>query len=383
MTDTQPDIDFQNDFSQFVSDINRTSTQKKTYNNYNLYIDSRDRNLKDKTYSTFNFKVQIGSNQSSIDALIPKELKNVLEFSINDIIVPNFYLKLKESHFLFNENIITSTKMTNNSNNLRPQRLSDLQYIVLNISNRKNNYVLGTNSKIQQSSFILKLDDIQQISNKNSGNYLLNGNRLVEIGNINNSLLAGTDKNRLRFTCKENTVNTYFESDNVSITDLEIKITDPEGNTLNYLNDSLTLDSVTYTQTSNNKLLLNIDSFFSSEEYSLGDKIRITNIKLDTNYNSVESFLFDNEHTIIGHFGESDGTPISGSRLFKGIYIPLKFNYNSISTTSSNNIFSIDNLGLTETITINKLSSNDNRIINLNNQILLTFKTKTFQIDYE
>ena len=241
MSDTDDSsIDFQEEFTEFVRDL--SSDRRKTYIDNTFYIDSRDRNVGTNS-KTFEFAVKFSDTISAVEARIPRTLSRVLEFGIKDIIIPNFYLNLKECHFLYSQNLITSYKKTTNSNNLRPQRLADLPYIILNINDIGNNHVSGTNNNLVQASFILKIQDTEKITNQNSGNYLLNGNRLVEIGNINNSILAETDKNRLRFTCKEKTKLQFTEVNAKTITTLSMSLTDPNGNKLEYLNDYLIINS--------------------------------------------------------------------------------------------------------------------------------------------
>ena len=374
-------IDFQEEFTEFIRDI--STDPPKSYKNNTFYIDSRDRNLGSET-STFKFIIKFSDSNSSVDARIPVNHKNILELDIKDIIIPNFYLNLSESHFLFSQDIITSNKTKTNSNNLRPQRLSDLQYIILTIEDINNQNVSGTNNNLVKSSFILKVQDIEQITNINSGNYLLNGNRLVEIGNINNSLLAETDKSRIRYSCKEDSKILYRENDNKIISTMKISITDPAGNSLNYMNDFLVIKQIHLESGTNNRLRIEFTEYFSAEEYSLGDTIKISNLNESGSseyFSSLENFLTieKQDHIIVGHYGDSENTPISKTKLFNSIYIPLKFSFNKDSTTSSANIFSIQNFGIPDNTTIPVTTSN--KVINLNNQILLTLKSKTFQID--
>ena len=374
-------IDFEEEFTEFVRDI--SANPPKTYKNNTFYIDSRDRNVGNET-STFDFIIKFSNTESSVDARIPINLRNIVELNIKDIIIPNFYLNLSESHFLFNENIITSNKTTTNSNNLRPQRLSDLQYIILTIEDLNNQHISGTNNNLVRSSFILKIEDIEQITNINSGNYLLNGNRLVEVGNINNSLLAETDKSRIRYSCKENSKIIYRENDNKIISTMSISISDPAGNKLNYMNDYLVIKKIHLESATNNRLRIEFTEFFSAEEYSLGDTIKISNLVESGSsefFSSLENFLTTekNDHIIVGHYGDSENTPISKTKLFNSIYIPLKFTFNKDSTTASGNIFNIQNFGIPNDTSITITSSN--KVVNLNNQILVTLKSKTFQID--
>ena len=165
---------------------------------------------------------------------------------------------------------------------------------------------------------------------------------------------------------------------------MSISISDPAGNKLNYMNDYLVIKKIHLESATNNRLRIEFTEFFSAEEYSLGDTIKISNLVESGSsefFSSLENFLTTekNDHIIVGHYGDSENTPISKTKLFNSIYIPLKFTFNKDSTTASGNIFNIQNFGIPNDTTITITSSN--KVVNLNNQILVTLKSKTFQID--
>ena len=156
--------------------------------------------------------------------------------------------------------------------------------------------------------------------------------------------------------------------------------------TLSYLNDSLVITSITFPSGTNTKIGFEFTKYFSTDEYSIGDTIIIKpgSIKFSSSTSSdIENLKIFLErpqgHTIIQHFGRSDDLPILDTHLFKGFYIPTKFNVTNDNGTNSNSIFKIFDFGIISGTTINMDNSvvTNNKIINQNNQILVTLKITT------
>ena len=59
---------------------------------------------------------------------------------------------------------------------------------------------------------------------------------------------------------------------------------------------------------------------------------------------------------------------------FKGIYIAFPFKFSSASTTSISDIFTMNNFSIPDGTVIT--CDNSNRVINLNNQILISMRAK-------
>ena len=92
----------QNDLKLFENknnkDVKKIEYKKKTSKNV-LIINSKDRNwTKNKT--TFDFSVNVSPDKFNDDSFILKNLKNIRSISIDHILIPNFFLNLKELHFL-------------------------------------------------------------------------------------------------------------------------------------------------------------------------------------------------------------------------------------------------------------------------------------------
>ena len=133
------------------------------------------------------------------------------------------------------------------------------------------------------------------------------------------------------------------------------------------------------------KILLNFTEYFSSDEFKLGDIIQIKNLNISDSVSwkkeSLISYLNKQEgHPIIQHYSETAlGTPLSNTKLFSGLFIPLPFEYNNntITATDSTQIIKLNKFDVdifsgfpTSFFTTNT----SNTLINLNNQFLATFK---------
>lgn len=373
------------ELQDFESEVQRDADVdlNKTTNEFLVFIDSKDRLYVDNE-TTFDFN--LSTNERSEGASINgTKLRNILKIDLLEISIPNFYIDLKEALFLDFNNIITSNKSTTDSNNIRLQRLLDVKYINLDIDIFSNDLNIGTNNSFNNKMFVLKLDNTEEKTNKNSGFYMLNGNKLVEIGNINNSILAGTDKKILTFKPVGKT-SFFLDDGSNNLRNMRISINRSNNEPLNYLNDVLTVTKFRIPGGAS-KILIEFVQMFSSDEYSLGDRIffkkNSINISGDNDYGSFITYLEnENGHSVVGHFGDSDNTPIGTTNLFKGIYIPSKFTYNN--NVGSVSIFDTFDFGLsTDTdfsTTEDTLSTTNNKVINLQNQILITLKITTEKI---
>ena len=361
-----------------------------------LFINSKDRNLCLDTENTFSFKTYLNSDNISGAVINSHDInKRVIKIELESIIIPDFYLDLKNTHFLYNNGLITSTIDTYNSRNIRCPTLNSTKYICVNLetdSFNKKDTLCGTNKAISNATFIMTHEDTQISKKNNSGYYTLVSNKLVEIGNINNSILADTP-NTLLFFKKFGDISIKLNKNTVH--NISISITDPIGRPLKYLNDSLCIQKITYNSSSTdskNKLLIECFDYFSSEEYSLGDTISISFLnkedlvndslkglewvdELITFFNSSNN---DKHPIIIGHFGDSENVPVSTSNLFKGLYIPLGFDYSSDTDTTSSNIFKTNSMGMPSgTTSVEFGKKTKNRLINLDKQILVSLKITT------
>ena len=377
--------EFSKELKLFETDVKHTVRNQvnKSFNEYMVFVDSKDRRFIEEE-STFSFPIMI-NNSDYAASLSDSNLKNIKKIELIEVAIPNFYIDLKECLFLNYKDVITSNKSTTNSKNLRLQRLVDLQYLHLEMDNFHNYRSIGTNNRFKKKSFVLRLNEVEKKDNINSGFYMLNGNRYVEVGNLNNSLVAGLDKNILSFRPHGDKSITIADSD-VKLQNMVLSIFKSDNTKLSFLNDILTISTITIVS-GNIKLLLKTTKMFSSEEYPIGDVISIKpgTIVFDSsayNFTALKSFLERSEgHSIIGHYGNSEGTPITDTKLFSGIYITTKFTYKNEVGINANEIFTHHDfsLNLDTEFAMNHDNIENNKMINLKNQILITLKITTEQ----
>lgn len=250
------------------------------YDNNNVEKISKDNivlfNSKDRNYlydSNFNFSITFSpsSEQTNITTTyINTNFKNILKVKFVKLILPNIYTNqlfvnaMFQEKILNNGNIIStfspfitqrlnfnstykaSAARTAASESIRPikyERISDLPYLLLNISEIQNtNY--GTNKEVNKSSFVLILDDSHDMT-VNSGSLALNAtNVLVPLNNYSQSTCIGIDKKMLHYKALGDVPISYNSSPLQYLKNLNINISTPEGKILSNLNDYLILKDV-------------------------------------------------------------------------------------------------------------------------------------------
>lgn len=373
-------LEFEKDIQHSVEfNLLSQPNDKKGYREFTLYINSRDREINGEN-TTFNF--QVITDEQHTPGI--NNISDIQKIEIVSILVPNIYLNLNEVLFLDYNNFIRNFTDTTTSHPLRTPRLNGEPYLMVQIGNYTNQNNIGTNSSFRNKSFILTMDKMEERKNQNSGTYELNNDIKVEFGNINNSVLADTDKNLITYLpLSENSIS--FSDSSNKLTNFTISLRTQNSKLLSYLNDSLIISSITFPSSTNTKIGFEFTKYFSADEYALGDTIIIKpgTIKFSNTTSDLENlkiFLERPEgHTIIQHIGRDDELPILNTRMFKGFHIPAKFNVTNDNGTNSNDIFKIFDFGvaLGTTITMDNSVVTNNKIINQNNQILITLKITT------
>jgi len=335
-----------------------------------ISVDSKDRFFQSGN-TTFDYNINS----------LGKVYKNVADFSIEGIVIPNLYLDPLKVHGLHTNSII-STSNAANSNVIRTRRISDLNYITLKISNLSGN-TDGSNNNIRKSSGVLVLDRSLDTSNS-TGTYVKNDGdtNFIEIGNKSNSTLAGMDTNNLVFKPMES-LKFEFQVPIASLFDLKFTICDPYGNTLSLLNDYLTIDYITL---DNNKLVIRTNEYFSPDEYKVGDHISVSNLVINTpilevDNNGLVQFL---QSTIKTHpilaLGEKttdnvNPDPLNSSNLFNVIYTGIDYTLNKSTGVISTNDFSIG-------ANVVRLTSGNLINNNLQNSIFMNINSKRNTSDF-
>jgi hypothetical protein len=396
----------QNDLKLFENKNNKERKKieynKKTNKNV-LIINSKDRNwLKNKT--TFDFSVNISPDKFNDDSFILKNLKNIRSISIDHILIPNFFLNLKEVHFLAQNDQLN----INTLNPLKLQRLSDLPYIILNIEDI-NNTLDGTNNVINRSTSVLILDKKFDI-NSNNGKYYHNRNSennevLSLLNNSNDSLI----ENQSEYLYFKNTTywsKLYYPNPKSLIGSLNISILNPHGEKLKLLNDSLEIKFIEYLNLNTNPndikkhtIKLTLKNFFSSEEYKVGVNILFKDVILKNNH-SLETFLNkESGHTIIKtsldlnyiYVNPNFIQKYNNSKIKNVIFIPFENNFNLnnglFDTTEETNYYNLnytylksfgtENYQYAETSDINKMNilESNYRYINIYSDYIIHIYT--------
>jgi hypothetical protein len=373
-------LEFEKDIQNSVEvNILSQPNDKKGSREFTLYINSRDREINGEN-TTFNF--QVITDEQHTPGI--NNISDIQKIEVVSVMVPNIYLNLNEVLFLDYNNFIRNFTDTTTSHPLRTPRLNGEPYIMIQIGNYTNQNNIGTNSSFRNKSFILTMDKMEERKNQNSGTYELNNDIKVEFGNINNSVLADTDKNLISYLpLSENSIS--FSDSSNKLTNFTISLRTQNSKLLSYLNDSLIISSITFPSSTNTKIGFEFTKYFSADEYALGDTIIIKpgTIKFSNTTSDLENlkiFLERPEgHTIIQHIGRDDELPILNTRMFKGFHIPAKFNVTNDNGTNSNDIFKIFDFGVSlgTTIAMDNTVVTNNKIINQNNQILITLKITT------
>ena len=297
-------------------------------------------NTKDVNYltgdNTFNFSIYFTPGNNDLSS-INRNFKNVKNISLVDLVIRDNYVDLEHANYLYNKGILSL------SNNIRLERLSDLPYLILEITDI-NNLNYGTNNDLNKSSFILKYDDDKDIRN-NSGTFITyNENDNLEYKNTNNSLLPETNNKMLYYKAFGEIGMEYFPSPMGTLKNMKICLKTPYGKVLKKMNNYLTIISIN--KNDDNLLQLNFNEYFSPEEYSIGDKILIKNFTvtgtLGRKYD-VETYLNDsNGLTILKH-----NNNLSSTKMFKSLSVSFKneflkdYNISSVTNTYNEDEFSV------------------------------------------
>lgn len=281
-----------------------------------IVINSIDREYKNDNTSKYSISV---NNNTSIRGNLRNKYNNIFSICISHLFIPNKYIDLKTLHGLK----ASGTKITNTAHPSL-QKLNDTQYIILKISDIKNN-VDGTNSDIFNCTSLLVIDDAVTRSN-NSGGYTVSGSNYVSVGNIGQNLVSGADNSLIAY--KTICAPKIFMKPKSSLSDLKIELFLPNGKRISYLNDYLVIDNITYNNT-DKTFDINTTKYFSPEEYSIGDTLIFKSVVLNTS-NPIDKHSFHNfinrksGHTIIGF----NNNTVGNHGLYKTIQIPIEYNIN-------------------------------------------------------
>ena len=349
------DVHFQEEYNQYESlgDFKEDYQTKKETKV--LFFNTKDINYLAGD-NTYNFSIHFSPGNNDLSS-INMTFKNVTRISFIDFIIRDAYVDLNNANYLFNKGILSL------SNSIRLERLSDLPYLILEITDIDNiNY--GTNNSINKASFILKYDDDKDIRN-NTGTFITysEGDNL-QYKNINNSLIPETNNKMLYYKCFSESPMNYNPTPKGSLKNMKICIKTPHGKVLHKMNNYLTITSII--KDSNNLLNISFNEYFSPEEYSLGDRIILKNVYVTGSLQrkiDIETYLNDSNGLLI--LSHEDN--LASTKMYKSLSVSFK-NYllKESSISSAENTYIEDNFGLG-----NSLITCSGTLINSSQQILL------------
>lgn len=314
------DVPFEEDYNEYESlgDFRENYTTKEEKNN--LFFNTKDINYiyGDETY---NFSINFSSGNND-ESSINRTFKNVTRISFINLVIKDAYVDLNHANYLYNKKLLTLEKC------IRLERISDLPYLILEITDI-NNINYGTNNAINKSSFFLKCDDDKEIRN-NSGTFVTYAeNDHLEYNNLNNSLLPETNNKILYYSCFNNTPMNFYPTPKGILKNMKISIKTPQGKILKKMNNYLTITNISLNNgidDNNNPsyiLAISTSEMFSPEEYSLGDRIIFKNVSVSdtlSRKNDLETYLNDsNGLLIISHI-----SILGETKMVKSFGISLK-----------------------------------------------------------
>ena len=310
------------EFEQYV----REPKEKFKVKEHIITINSNDRNYTIDT--PYNFSINFSSLNKNV-MNIGKSFKNIKSVMFLGMVIPNIYLDIKEVLSLYNKGFITKTAKAK-----KFMRVSDLPYLTLTISEIRNPNMFGSNTILNKSSFILVLDDVVPKTSNNSGSSSVSGSTFTENGNLNNSVVGGTDRNVLYFKDITQSPIIYSVSPNTYLNNLEVTLSTPEGKVLSTLNNYLECNTITGDLATPTKIIVKFNQYLCGDEFNIGDKIIFKDVIFTTTNSDLTNFLMRNEgHTIL-ELSKTSGIGTSTTKLFNEIVIP--FEYTIDLETSSN-----------------------------------------------
>jgi hypothetical protein len=329
--------------------------QKRFVRDNLLISNSADRNI-DAGETTFNYTITFNESVAGSDAqraFFNVSLKNIRSISIIDVIMPNFYLDVplvqglisKGQHYRPHETVGSSfvSEYEDNRNIVRLPRVQDLPFILMKI-NQIGTDLKGTNSAINSSTCMLTIDQVRETTNNGSGRFetaTKNANdtfhsatslgeiKLVQKGNVGQHNLAGTDKNILYFKNKTNIQKLFHPNPLGRLSDFKIEFFTNLGVPLKYQTDKLTIKDAARASASTFLLTITFTTYFSPEEFRVGDNVIFKGVAFTTRNVAAEAFLNRIEgHTILELPNGFRRSSASGTyeNYFKGFVIGLPIN---------------------------------------------------------
>ena len=232
------------------------AVSKKAFNTYsitkNVFIYSKDRDWSQSEKPTFKYNIAFGADTSNSNASIVKVFRNIKSISIDEIIIPNLYCNLTSIHGAKANKLIQLNNNTSQKNNriVNFERLVDLPFITMRI-NEIGNTQYGTNDQLNNAVAVLVLDTEKYCTNNNAGSITYTTGTSIDIfetGNYGGSLIPGNGMSNVIYrniTDKK----IYFPSIKGILPGLSISFYKPSGEEIQLLNDTVSISSCEYYNT--------------------------------------------------------------------------------------------------------------------------------------
>lgn len=213
-----------------------------------IIVNSIDR---ERNTSTFNYRFNFGTN--SISGNLQKSFKNVKEFYIESIILPNIFIDIFSVHGCKKLGMLPSLNGDITTQNLSFPRISDLRYIVVNIEELNGN-ISGSHNINNKASAVFMFDTtIPKLSHSNriTTDYLDSSNIKMYMNsqflNVGEGIMTNTNHDYIilkNISCEP----TFVMKDMVS--SINLNFFKPDGGKLTLMNDTLSIKTIGSTRIS-------------------------------------------------------------------------------------------------------------------------------------
>lgn len=363
-----------------------------------IFLYSGDRNIENER--TFNYIVNFGNN-GAYGSSITKVFRNISSIEIDNVIIPDFYVNLKDIHGYMDTNLV---QLNNNDNIYKShipkfKKLSDLPYLLLRIREfSQTNY--GTNNYITEAFSLLMNDTERYKSNNNTYNYDINtgtNQTIVKKDNFGRRLLpSGNDKICNFINISSNKV--FYPSVKGVLNTIELSFMNPNGEEIRLMNDylnlsecyyyknsvnvattsdlSATYDTGTHTLTSDSNGAISVDgvSLSLNETVLVKDQTTLTEngyYKVTTIGDVGNPFVLTRETLNVNDvFSVSEGT-VNINKIYRYIQSSnIVFREENAIKLKSTRFFSPEEYKIGNTINISSLTSSTNVNSELNRYLL-------------
>lgn len=330
-------------------DLNKAEYQIKTYN---LIINSTDRDWSGLHKNTFDFQVRFNSSETS------NENYDIFTDSQgNQDLINRFYRNV-------------GTRLYNGSKTLNiQQNIKNIDSIRVDriILPSRNIYLGNGNflSILHIKSISLIIDEFNDISYGTNDSLSKSFGTFIPLTPVYTDSIASRVSSFIEFKniCKEG--KTFRPAPLNSLNSLNIKLSNTQGDILNYQNNYLTINSISI-HSDNKYLKIITNEYFYRENYLENDIIIFNNI--NTSNIHLKNHLENQQHKLLFNSDYTNTTHLNMPTLVNEFFIINKGDFNNESFSVDSNLIS----GTFETVT--------GSILNLNLQLIISMEVNCKQL---